>query len=71
MDCSSDEFRASPGAQRPEGVAESAKSMNPTGVSMEDLPYQFHVAESVVPQFALSNTPTAILRELVQNEYDA
>ena len=45
--------------------------MNPTGVSMEDLPYQFHVAESVVPQFALSNTPTAILRELVQNEYDA
>ena len=51
--------------------AESAKSMNPTGVSMEDLPYQFHLAESVVPQFALSNTPTAILRELVQNEYDA
>ena len=45
--------------------------MNPTDSSMEDLPYQFHVAESVVPQFALSNTPTAILRELVQNEYDA
>ncbi len=45
--------------------------MNPTGLSMENLPYQFHVAESVVPQFALSNTPTAILRELVQNEYDA
>ena len=38
---------------------------------MEDLPYQYYVAESVVEQFALSHTPAAILRELVQNEYDA
>ena len=38
---------------------------------MEDLSYQYYVAESVVEQFALSHTPTAILRELVQNEYDA
>ena len=71
MDCSSDEFRASPGAQRPERVAESAKIMSPAGTSMEDLSYQYYVAESVVEQFALSHTPTAILRELVQNEYDA
>ena len=45
--------------------------MNPAGTSMEDLSYQYYVAESVVEQFALSHTPTAILRELVQNEYDA
>ena len=45
--------------------------MNPAGISMEDLPYQYYVAESVVEQFALSHTPAAILRELVQNEYDA
>ncbi len=38
---------------------------------MEDLSDQYYVAESVVEQFALSHTPTAILRELVQNEYDA
>ena len=38
---------------------------------MENLSYQYYVAESVVEQFALSHTPTAILRELVQNEYDA
>ena len=37
----------------------------------QDLSYQYYVAESVVEQFALSHTPTAILRELVQNEYDA
>ena len=44
--------------------------MNPR-TSIEDLSYQYYVAESVVEQFALSHTPTAILRELVQNEYDA
>ena len=38
---------------------------------MEELTYEFYVAESAVPQFAVSHTPTAILRELVQNEYDA
>ncbi len=45
--------------------------MNPAKTSMQDLNYQYYVAESVVEQFALSHTPTAILRELVQNEYDA
>ena len=45
--------------------------MNSPGTSIEDLSYQYYVAESVVEQFALSHTPTAILRELVQNEYDA
>ncbi len=46
-------------------------NMNPAKTPMDDLPYQYYVAESVVEQFALSHTPTAILRELVQNEYDA
>ena len=45
--------------------------MSLAGIQMDDLPYQYYVAESVVEQFALSHTPTAILRELVQNEYDA
>ena len=52
-------------------MSEGTKRMNPAGTSMEDLSYQYYVAESVVEQFALSHTPTAILRELVQNEYDA
>ncbi len=38
---------------------------------MEDISYQYYVTESVGEQFALSHTPTAILRELVQNEYDS
>ncbi len=45
--------------------------MNIAVTSTEDLSYQYYVAESVVEQFALSHTPTAVLRELVQNEYDA
>ena len=45
--------------------------MNAAGVSRDDLNYQYYVAESVIDQFALSYTPTAIMRELVQNEYDA
>ena len=52
-------------------MSEGAKKMIPDGASMEGLSYQYYVAESVVEQFALSHTPTAILRELVQNEYDA
>ncbi len=39
--------------------------------SIDDLPLQWVVTESVAEQFALSHTPTDILRELVQNEYDA
>ncbi|MDD9995983.1 MAG: hypothetical protein OXS35_09635, partial [Dehalococcoidia bacterium] len=45
--------------------------MIPPDALMTELPYQYHVAESVVPEFARSNSPSAILRELVQNEYDA
>ena len=72
MDCSSGELRTTPSVQEPaEWVYESAEKMNPAGTSTEDLSYQYYVAESVVEQFALSHTPTAILRELVQNEYDA
>ena len=71
MDCSSDELRASPGAQRPKGVAESAKIMSPAGISIEDLPLRFEVANSVVEQVAQSHAPIDILRELAQNEYDA
>jgi hypothetical protein len=36
-----------------------------------DLDPQFRVATSVLDEFALSHTPTDVLRELVQNEYDA
>ena len=35
------------------------------------LDLQFRVATSVVDEFALSHTPADVLRELVQNEYDA
>ena len=45
--------------------------MNAQWESIEDLPLQYVVTESVAEQFALSHTPTDILRELVQNEYDA
>ena len=52
-------------------VADDPINMNAAGVSIEDLPLRFDVAESVVEQFALSHAPADILRELVQNEYDA
>ena len=45
--------------------------MNAGGISIEDLPLKFEVTESSVEQFARSHAPTDILRELVQNEYDA
>ena len=45
--------------------------MNASGISIEDLPLQYVVTESAVEQFAQSHAPTDILRELVQNEYDA
>ena len=35
------------------------------------LDLQFRVAASVLDEFALSHTPADVLRELVQNEYDA
>ena len=45
--------------------------MKAAEISIEDLPLRYEVGDSVVEQFALSHTPTDILRELVQNEYDA
>ena len=45
--------------------------MNQAGVSIEDLPLRFEVANSVVEQVAQSHAPIDILRELAQNEYDA
>jgi hypothetical protein len=36
-----------------------------------DLDLQFRVATSVLDEFVLSHTPADVLRELVQNEYDA
>ena len=40
-------------------------------ISIDDLPLRYEVGDSVLEQFALSHTPSDILRELVQNEYDA
>ena len=45
--------------------------MNSPDISIADLPLRFEVADSVVEQFALSHSPTDVLRELVQNEYDS
>ena len=45
--------------------------MKAAEISIEDLPLRYEVGDSVVEQFALSHSPTDILRELVQNEYDA
>ena len=33
--------------------------------------FQFQVGESLLKEFALSHTPADVLRELVQNQYDA
>jgi hypothetical protein len=43
-----------------------AVPVDPTGLDL-----QFRVATSVLDEFALSHTPADVLRELVQNEYDA
>ena len=51
--------------------AEVTTSMTTFGISIEDLPLRFDVGNSVVEQLAQCHTPTDILRELVQNEYDA
>ena len=40
-------------------------------VQIDNLPLQFNVGESLVAEFARSHSPTDVLRELVQNEYDA
>ena len=45
--------------------------MDTPEISIDDLSLSFEVGESVVEEFAQSHTPTDILRELVQNEYDA
>jgi hypothetical protein len=37
----------------------------------DTLPLQFSIAESVLKEFVLSHDPSAVLTELVQNEYDA
>jgi len=37
----------------------------------DTLPLQFSIAESVLKEFVLSHDPSAVLVELVQNEYDA
>ena len=41
------------------------------GNTSGDGDYQFQVGASILAEFALSHTPADILRELVQNEYDA
>jgi len=38
---------------------------------VEALPLQFSIADSVLKEFVLSHDPSAVLIELVQNEYDA
>lgn len=45
--------------------------MKDGGISIDELPLRYEVGESVLEQFAMSHTPSDILRELVQNEYDA
>ena len=45
--------------------------MSIVGMTTEDLPLRFEIGNSVVPEFAQSHAPTDVLRELVQNEYDA
>ena len=40
-------------------------------VQIDDLPLQFNVGDSLVAEFARSHSSTDVLRELVQNEYDA
>ena len=45
---------------------QSAVPPDPAGLDL-----QFRVATSVLDEFALSHTPADVLRELVQNEYDA
>src|ERR1039457_4775696 len=39
---------------------------DPAGLNL-----QFRVAASILTEFAVSHTPADVLRELVQNEYDA
>lgn len=43
----------------------------PIPAESADLDFRFHVGTSVLIEFAVSHTPADVLRELVQNEYDA
>ncbi|MFG1685201.1 DUF3883 domain-containing protein [Nonomuraea sp. NPDC049269] len=45
--------------------------LSPILAAPADLDFQFHVGASLLTEFARSHTPADVLRELVQNEYDA
>ena len=45
--------------------------LSPLPADPDGLDFRFRVATSVLIEFALSHTPADVLRELVQNEYDA
>jgi hypothetical protein len=40
-------------------------------LNLEELNLSFLIADSVLAEFVLSHDPSAVLKELVQNEYDA
>src|SRR3954453_11887741 len=43
----------------------------PPAVDLPDDAFAYHIGTSVLTEFALGHTPADVLRELVQNEYDA
>jgi hypothetical protein len=49
----------------------SMSDHSPIPVDAEDLDFRFRVGTSVLIEFAVGHTPADVLRELVQNEYDA
>jgi hypothetical protein len=44
---------------------------DPSGSTPGDSEFEFLVGETTLVAFALDHTPADVLRELVQNEYDA